>query len=192
MKLDRNNFLLRHGNHKRSQSPLDALTFTSHVVYEEDQILHVLVGLSPEYDSFVIYVTTRTEPSKFEDIAALLMTHETRLKQHLHSSVEINSLDINTTMSNPNITTHFGPGKRSSPNAMLRGNPQHTQYTHCVEGRRSNLSPQCGRGQSHGRNHENSNPQCHICYKIGHTIAKCFYMFTKNFKPQLTLPTINP
>ena len=177
MKLDRNNFLLRHGNHKRSQSPLDALTFTTHVVYEEDQILHVLVGLSPEYDSFVIYVTTRTEPSKFEDIAALLMTHETRLKQHLHSSVEINSLDINTTMSNPNITTHFGPGKRSSSNAMLRGNPQQTQ---------------CGRGQSHGRNHENSKPQCHICYKIGHTTAKCFYMFTKNFKPQLTLPTINP
>lgn len=43
----------------------------------------------------------------FEDIVTLLMTHETKLEQHLHNSVEINSLDVNITTSNPNIITCF-------------------------------------------------------------------------------------
>lgn len=95
-----------------------------HVVSEEDQILHVLAGLSPEYDSFFISITTRIEPSKFEDIPSLLMTHETRLEQHVHRSIEINSLDISIATSNPSRTTHFGLGRRSSPTTMLQGSPQ--------------------------------------------------------------------
>lgn len=35
---------------------IDALSSTGLVVYEEEQILHVLAGLNSEYDSFVISV----------------------------------------------------------------------------------------------------------------------------------------
>ena len=114
---------------------IDALASTDNNVSKEDQVLHVLVGLSSEYDSFVIYITTRIELSKFEDIAALLITHETRVEQHLHSLIEINSLDINMNTSNPSRTTRFGLGRRSSPNAMLQGSPQQVQFTYNVGGR---------------------------------------------------------
>ena len=114
---------------------INIIASTSHIVSEEDQILHVLAGLSPEYDSFIISIITRTEPSKFEDIVALLMIHETKLEQYFHNSFEINSLDINTLMSNPNIIMRFRLGRRYFPNAMLCGIPQHTQFSYNARGR---------------------------------------------------------
>ncbi|RVW31483.1 hypothetical protein CK203_105810 [Vitis vinifera] len=35
-----------------------------------------------------VFITSRSESLKFEDVATLLMAHETRLEQHHHNSVE--------------------------------------------------------------------------------------------------------
>ena len=87
---------------------IDALVSIGHIVSKNDQILLVLVGLCLEYDSFVVFITSRSELLKFEDVATLLMAHETRLEQHHHNSVETDPLDINITTSQSTITPHSG------------------------------------------------------------------------------------
>lgn len=91
---------------------IDALAFIGHIVFEDDQILHVLVGLSHMYDAFIVFITSRSEPLKFEDIIALLMENETKLEQHHHNLIENSSLDINIATLNSNITPHFSQGKK--------------------------------------------------------------------------------
>lgn len=86
---------------------IDALVSIGHIS-KNDQILLVLVGLCLEYDSFVVFITSRSESLKFEDVATLLMAHETRLEQHHHNSVETDPLDINITTSQSTITPHSG------------------------------------------------------------------------------------
>ena len=58
---------------------VDALASTNHVVSKEDKILLVLASLGPEDDAFIVFITSRSEPFKFEDIATLLKVYETRL-----------------------------------------------------------------------------------------------------------------
>ena len=71
----------------------DTLATAGHVLFEKDHILHLLVGLSSKNDPLTISIISKTERFKFEDVAALLMTHETRIEQRLHNLVEINTLD---------------------------------------------------------------------------------------------------
>ncbi|KAL6347382.1 hypothetical protein AAG906_018497 [Vitis piasezkii] len=75
---------------------IDALVSIGHIVSKNDQILLVLVGLCLEYDSFVVFITSRSESLKFEDVATLLMAHETRLEQHHHNLEEdIQAIHLN-------------------------------------------------------------------------------------------------
>ncbi|KAJ9705792.1 hypothetical protein PVL29_003748 [Vitis rotundifolia] len=73
---------------------IDVLVSIGHIVSKNDQILHVLVGLCLD------------ESLKFEDVATLLMAHETRLEQHHHNLVETDPLDINIATSQSIITPH--------------------------------------------------------------------------------------
>lgn len=45
---------------------IDALASTGHIVSEDDQILHVLIGLSPEYDALVVSITQEVSRSSLK------------------------------------------------------------------------------------------------------------------------------
>ncbi|PON92317.1 hypothetical protein TorRG33x02_119460, partial [Trema orientale] len=57
------------------------LASVGHIVTEEDQILYILIGLSSDYYSLVVSVTSRVEPYRLQDVTALLLAHENRLEQ---------------------------------------------------------------------------------------------------------------
>ncbi|RVX12963.1 hypothetical protein CK203_010007 [Vitis vinifera] len=64
---------------------VDALASTNHVVSKEDKILLVLASLGPEDDAFIVFITSRSEPFKFEDIATLLKEED---DQTIHLNME--------------------------------------------------------------------------------------------------------
>ena len=62
------------------KSITDALASAWHVISVEDQILHVLVGLGSEYDSFIASISLGFELCCTQDIVALLLAHDKRLE----------------------------------------------------------------------------------------------------------------
>ncbi|TXG73048.1 hypothetical protein EZV62_001627 [Acer yangbiense] len=60
----------------------DALSHTGYGISEEDKIMYVLSGIGPEYDPFVIPVTSMPNSYSLPEITALLLTHKTRIDQH--------------------------------------------------------------------------------------------------------------
>lgn len=61
---------------------MDALAFTGHKMSNEEKIMSALGGLRPEYDPFVIHITSMQTSYSLPDISSLLLTHEARLDQH--------------------------------------------------------------------------------------------------------------
>ncbi|KAK6148911.1 hypothetical protein DH2020_016436 [Rehmannia glutinosa] len=60
----------------------DVLASAGHIISERDQVLHVLTGLSNEYDSVMVSVTSRLEPCTLAELHALLLSFEAKLESH--------------------------------------------------------------------------------------------------------------
>ena len=63
----------------KMKSCVDLLASAGQPLTPEDQILHLLAGLGPEYNPVLVSVTTRPQPYSLHDVKALLMTFESRL-----------------------------------------------------------------------------------------------------------------
>ncbi|TXG57217.1 hypothetical protein EZV62_018530 [Acer yangbiense] len=80
---------IKAGTYRETESqqlPAMATTSIGYGISEEDKIMYVLSGLGPEYDPFVIHVTSMPNSYSLPEITALLLTHETKIDQH--ASVE--------------------------------------------------------------------------------------------------------
>lgn len=76
---------------------IDILAARGHTLSEEDQILHVLGGVGTEFDSVVIYFTSRVETLTLSEVGALLSAHETRLEAlnvKIDTTVEVNTVTV--------------------------------------------------------------------------------------------------
>ena len=63
----------------KMKSYADVLASAGHKLTEDDQILHILSGLGHEYDPVVVPITSRSESFPLKDVAALILSFETRL-----------------------------------------------------------------------------------------------------------------
>nr|POF07385.1 hypothetical protein CFP56_37452 [Quercus suber] len=64
---------------QKIKSLADSLAAAAQPIPEPDLILHILGGLSPEYESFVTSVTTRSDDLSLEDLNAMLLNQEMRI-----------------------------------------------------------------------------------------------------------------
>ncbi|KAL0001153.1 hypothetical protein SO802_014934 [Lithocarpus litseifolius] len=64
---------------QKIKSLADSLAAATQPIPEPDLILHILGGLSPEYESFVTSVTTRLDDLSLEDLNAMLLNQEMRI-----------------------------------------------------------------------------------------------------------------
>ena len=81
------------------------------IICEEDQVLHVLVRLDSEYDSFVASISSRFEVCRMQDIVALLLAHENKLEQHNILS-DTTSMTVNVATKNLNYVMNPSGGRR--------------------------------------------------------------------------------
>ena len=64
---------------QKIKSLTDSLAAAAQPIPEPDLILHILGGLSFEYESFVTSVTTRSDDLSLEDLNAMLLNQEMRI-----------------------------------------------------------------------------------------------------------------
>ncbi|KAK0581378.1 hypothetical protein LWI29_013065 [Acer saccharum] len=170
----------------KKKSIIDALSFTGYMMTEGDKIMYILNGLGPEYDPFVIPVTSLQTSYSMAEITTLLLTHEARFEQHSQHE----SLSVNLAATGPNYNqykkgsscaqfafsgAHFGFGRGNTQGSNQTCSGSNRGYFHV------NNSYGGRRGRERGRNNNNQS-QCQICHRLGHTAQKCYYRFSQTFQ----------
>lgn len=81
------------------QRCIDALVSVGKPVSQDDHILHILAGLSSEYESMIFVISTRTDSHFIQDIVSLLLTQETRIENKIsyEGALPYANLTSNTT-----------------------------------------------------------------------------------------------
>ncbi|TXG51461.1 hypothetical protein EZV62_023985 [Acer yangbiense] len=108
----------------KKKSLIDALLYSGNVICEDDKIIYVLGGLGPEYDPFVIPITSINGCYSLPEIIALLLTHEARLEQHTQSesltiNMAANSQNFNQNRKGNGVMQQYGNGR-----GHVQGNTQ--------------------------------------------------------------------
>ncbi|KAL5825806.1 hypothetical protein ACOSQ3_021869 [Xanthoceras sorbifolium] len=92
------------------KSYADSLSAAGHQIDDQDILLNVLNGLGNEYDSVVVYITSREDAITLSEAQYLLLTQEQRLEQQ-HS---IASLEVSTASANMASTDRRSSGRGSN------------------------------------------------------------------------------
>uniref|UniRef100_A0A803PEN8 Retrovirus-related Pol polyprotein from transposon TNT 1-94-like beta-barrel domain-containing protein n=1 Tax=Cannabis sativa TaxID=3483 RepID=A0A803PEN8_CANSA len=138
----------------KAQAIADALSIAGSPITNQDLVLHLLNGLGLEFNSVVSSITSRSDLLLFEEVQALLLSHETRLEHH-NSVVDLSlTLQANLTFQQSRNGNYCSYGR-----VVDHGN---TTDSNCT----------C----SYGRATENQ-LLCQVCLRIGHTDAVYHYRF---------------
>ncbi|KAG6752175.1 hypothetical protein POTOM_044396 [Populus tomentosa] len=121
---------------------------THHPLNDFEMVAFLLIGLDPDYDPFVMLVTTRVEPLSMEEICGHLLSHELKLEHH--QSI------INLSVTKPHYAAHGGNSfchLRSGYNFILgappsRWGPSHRNSNRHSHGRGCNTPSFLGHGSS--------------------------------------------
>uniref|UniRef100_A0A803Q8R6 Retrovirus-related Pol polyprotein from transposon TNT 1-94-like beta-barrel domain-containing protein n=1 Tax=Cannabis sativa TaxID=3483 RepID=A0A803Q8R6_CANSA len=144
---------------EKAKATANALAIAGFLVTTQDLVLQLFNGLGQEFDPVVSGITSRGDHLSFEEVQALLLSHETRLEHH--NSVTDSSLKMQANLSmnqSRNGGNHgSGASTRTENNEIGRGNGQYF-----------------GRGTG-------SKLLCQVCLRFGHTTAVCHYQFDKKF-----------
>lgn len=65
----------------QNEDHCDAFASAGNIIFEEDQVVHILAGLGSDYDSFVVSMTSQFETVRLPDLCAMLLAHECILDQ---------------------------------------------------------------------------------------------------------------
>jgi hypothetical protein len=138
-------------------------------ITDDELVEYILTGLPAEYESLVTSLVTRVESVTVDELYSQLLNFETRM-------------DL------------VQGGDQSSANMAGRGGGRGNN--------RGRGRPYCGRGHGppngggHGRgqrsnqqdggsnNKKQDKPICQVCFKEGHTAARCWYRFDEDFVPE--------
>jgi hypothetical protein len=144
---------------QKAQNLSHTLAAIDQPMKESELTLHILAGLSAEYDSLVTSITTRVEPVSLEDLYAHLLTYEQRLEQnHMTTDLAVSSVNVAQRQGSSN---NFSKQQRNFPP---------NNYT---SGRRGRGPPQF----FHNASSTSQRPTCQLCHKPGHTASTCFHRF---------------
>ncbi|KAK2637769.1 hypothetical protein Ddye_025564 [Dipteronia dyeriana] len=92
----------------KKKSSIDALQYTGNIITEDDKIMNILSGLGPEYDSFVIPVTSMPSCCSLPEITALLLAHEALINRYS----QVDNLTVNMAENSQNFG-HYRRGNSS-------------------------------------------------------------------------------
>ncbi|KAH6830682.1 hypothetical protein C2S53_014734 [Perilla frutescens var. hirtella] len=145
----------------------DTLGAAGEKVSKDNQILHILSGLGPEYNPVMISLTSRVEPPSLREVHGLLLVFENRLETIEKIGLEVMSPSVNmatqTQQNRDRTQENFRPnnGRGRGPGSFRSNNGR-------------------GRGGKFGGNWK---PRCQICHIIGHTADKCYERSNLSYSP---------
>jgi len=138
----------------------DELVVVGHALHCDEIISYLLSGLGHDYDSFVITITTRTDPVTLKKVYALLLTTESRLQHH----------------NSPIVQPTIHVATRQSSSSSYRGRNSY-------RGRGWNYKEVFFYNGSNGRNTFHRDTMiCQVCDKPGHSAKKCYHRFDVTYR----------
>ncbi|KAK6139417.1 hypothetical protein DH2020_026842 [Rehmannia glutinosa] len=166
----------------KMKSCCDLLAIVGDNISERDQVLHIISGLGPEYNSVMVNVTSRVQPYTVSEVQALLLSFESRLETE-------NNLHINSEGSNPSLyaITQNQLNQRRGNVQNFRGG-RSSQYNFQRGGRRSGYR---GRGGTTKCFHKKAIPN-HVSDTRLNQHSERFSHTQKKKKPTLSNLTKNP
>jgi hypothetical protein len=146
----------------------DEMVAAGQPITDDELIEYILTGLPTEYESLVTSLITRVESVTIDELYSQLLNFETRM-----------DLVQGGDQSSANMAGRGGRG-----NNRGRGGPYHGR------GRGPPNGGGHGRGQRSNHQGGDSNnkkldkPICQVCFKEGHTAARCWHHFDEDFVPE--------
>ncbi|KAK6131406.1 hypothetical protein DH2020_034849 [Rehmannia glutinosa] len=150
----------------------DVLAAAGEAISDKDQVIYILGGLSSDYNSVVVSVTSRHVPCTLMELHALLLSFETRLENTDNAPISVEGSP------SINLTTH-DPARRSGNNQWNRGRGAPFQYNN----RGGRGMPRGGSFHGRGGRGNFTGPKCQICFRNNHTADKCFYRMDLSYVP---------
>ncbi|XP_062112979.1 uncharacterized protein LOC133824125 [Humulus lupulus] len=152
----------------RVKSYVDFLSAISRRVSEQDHILYLLGGLSSEYNSFVVFVTSNANSTTLEDVNSLLLSHENRLQQQ-HTFDE--GINIQASIASRQPFRSYNLSQYNSNNRDFRhSNRSNDRLT-------DSRPPSTNCSTDHGLK-----PQCQLCGRIVHVGLQCYRCYVPSLQ----------
>ncbi|XP_043705352.1 uncharacterized protein LOC122655202 [Telopea speciosissima] len=142
---------------KRAKTIAEELAVASHIVRPSAFNLHIYRGLKPEFGAMVSSLLTRTEPVLYDDLHAMLLSHE-----FLHGST-LNKLNV----------ADSPPANAPTANTAQRLGSDSDSTTPTSQ-RRGRGRGGRGRGGSNG-GISSGRFWCAICRKTNHSTNRCYF-----------------
>lgn len=174
----------------------DQLMASGEPVPDSDLVRYILNGLGPDFNSFVVAVTTRAEPLQLLDLHSFLLTHESLMSSQ-YQPVSSHNSDPVALYSQSQRSRGRGqyrgrggsqqqPPLLPTPTGRGRGGPNQP-----TNGRGAQSSSQFSASGSGGPNYSNfqqshERPTCQICFKRGHSTLICHHIFNHAYSAEAT------
>jgi gag-polypeptide of LTR copia-type len=173
----------------------DQLSASGSPVSDSDLVSALLSGLGPDFNSFVVTITTRSDPVSTSDLFGYALAHEALLSsQHVVPSSADPAVFYAGTKKQrvgPNLSQKFRhlPTPRNQPPLLTR--PPYPPTGPVFKN---------GRGAFTGHNRDlpslfsGQNPipvqrsTCQICFKKGHTARECYFRYDQAYSDSLSTP----
>ncbi|KAK6163389.1 hypothetical protein DH2020_000253 [Rehmannia glutinosa] len=142
---------------------VDQIRMVGHEISDDELVLDILNGLSPEYESVVVHLTSQIGNVSISEVQFTLQTHESRLQQQ-HQSLPNNPQAFHVAGNSSVPAVHMTSKRPFNNFRPPRGGFQ-------------------GRNRGRGRFFRGGNSKliCQICGKHNHIAAKCFKRYDPNF-----------
>jgi gag-polypeptide of LTR copia-type len=175
----------------------DELSFIGHPVPDDDLILAVTTGLPPEYNNFVLTVTTAfNDCLSFADLQSMLLTHEARLLAQtfppsLPSAANPSALIATNTHyprpANPRPHNKHYRNQQTQTQKPIFPNPPNQQPIYSTNQRPTSQLRHVYQTRS-PFNPTVPKPPCQICSKVGHVARFCWHRYDTDpeYKPRPT------
>jgi len=165
---------------QRVQTLAHTLAAIDQPLKDSELISYLLAGLGSDYDPLITSITTRIDPITLDELFGYLLTHEQRL-EHSHSAGDLSLSSANVAQRNNSIS------KTQRPFSHIAGRGSRGRG-------RGRGFPNTGRGYSSPSNQPSpfstsTRPVCQLCFKIGHTAAKCYHLFDHAYQGHSSPPT---
>ena len=151
----------------------DNLAAIREPVKERDQILQILGGLGPGYNSIVASLTSRDEDLSLHSVHS---THDQRLQLQQSLPPELVPLTTHVATTTPQYSN-------MRPNTLkhYQQRPPHQQFIRSTQTQAYRPPPQRFFASHHPPSLP-TRPQCQLCGKFGHVAMKCYHRFDIAFQ----------
>lgn len=162
---------------QKAQNLSHILAAVGEPLKDSELISFILAGLTAEYDPLVTSITTRLDPISSADLYGHLLTFEQRLEQH-HAVQDLAISSVNLAQRN----TSF----QNKPQKSFSHSPGYNSNRGRGRGRGYSRSPSSSFMSQNGASNR---PTCQVCFKQGHTAAKCYHRFDHSYHSVPPLPS---